>query len=133
MKEKTLFWLFVGILFITIVLLICSSAKAEICYDANVAGGMVTEIEQCRIMQDEMQIMQGMVDSLQTQLSLIEEKTKLLQDSLDKSQRELTIQEVECNKKIKEAKPTFTQKVGTAVTWGIIGGLVFKLISLFIL
>ncbi len=123
MKQKILFRVFIVLMFTVLVLFITSTVKAEVSYDTEVAGAMITEIEQCRVMQSEMQIMQGMVDSLNTQLTLIEEKTNLLQTRLDNNQKE-------CDKRVKEATPTLTDKVKTATTWGVVGAIIVTVIRL---
>jgi len=137
MKEKIFFWIFVVLLFSVMLMFICSAAKAEICYHYEVAGGMVSEIEECRIViNEELPTMRGMVDSLNEQLAMIEEKTNLLQKGLDKANEKIVKQEAECDKRVKEevekVTPTFTQKVQKAGTWVAVGAIFVTVLKLFL-
>jgi hypothetical protein len=121
-------------LFVFIVAFTGQARAEDICFSQETASRMVVDLEQCRVDQETMQIMDGMIETLNSQIAAEEaviasqkKKIAATEEAVKKMEALLNEQRKQYETEIKEAKPSFFQEVlkdAGFVAVGIIAGVI---------
>lgn len=97
----------------------------DICFDDQTAKKLVVELEECRVIKEQVKLYQETDTNLAEQINLCEEKNT-------KYNTQLTLERENCVKEVKAAKPSFTEKAGLFGLGGLTGAgvILFLLILL---
>lgn len=125
------------ILTLILLLLIASPAYADVCFDDEIAGKMVVELEQCRIQKDSIDIYKQTIANLEEQVRMQDEMLTVYRDSLTKAkeniegyQKLLDEQKGLYEAEIKKAKPSFIERIVTGVGFMGLGAVIAGLLIL---
>lgn len=139
-----------GIVLLFLLIFLCplSSQAQDICFDDATAARMVVALEQAKISEQQLTVQASGNIELQAQVDILKGTIKLMQDQIDlyKASIETYKSLVAMNQslsdakdkafkeELKQAQPTFMDKVKTNTTWtvfGVVIGFALKALLLF--
>jgi len=121
-----------GYLGVILAILIVGQVYAgEICFDREIAGRMVVELEQCRITFQQVELLQKENEELRKQIDLLKQMVELQKEQVKISQQAVENIQKTCEIKTKEmervCKPSFWKELKDRVSFTL-GGILLGVI-----